>query len=196
MKDELAARISHVEQLEKSLREKEMNLIEATKTANEKADALSKALAILEERIQREEAEKAARQILSTPTKKSREEEIPATPEPNSVADDMIIEGKHWTRNWDPESSQYYWYCEEDDVSQWENPADSDDKFENMTALTDASADPYESADDMSLYSEFNDDDWQEFWDEAAQSKYWYNNATVKLQDTEMLRPHLLIVSF
>lgn len=191
MKAELAERISHVEELEKRLKEKEIGLMEATRTVNEKADALSKALAILEERVQREEAEKAARLVLSAPVKRSREDETTySAPEPDGASESLTVDGKLWTRSWDPESSQHYWYCEEDDVSQWENPQDSspEDTYESMTALTDVSADPYESADDMSLYSEYNeDDDWQEFWDEAAQSKYWYNNATVEYLEEQQL---------
>lgn len=179
LRDELNRKITHVELLEKSLKERELNLVEATRIANEKVDALSKALAILEERIQREEAEKAARDILITPTKKSRDV-ANALEAKVDDQDTLIVEGKQWSKNWDPESSQYYWYCEEDDFSQWENPAGAlDDEYETAAALTDVSADPYESADDMSLYSDYIDEDWQEFWDEAAQSKYWYNNSTV-----------------
>ena len=48
--------------------------------------------------------------------------------------------------------------------------------------MTDYTMDSYGGGND-SFYSEYGGSDeaypeWQEFWDESAQAKYWYNNVT------------------
>jgi hypothetical protein len=78
----------------------------------------------------------------------------------------------------------WYWYCHDTQVSQWEKPGDDlhDDYSvgtdDNNDSMTDYSTD----RDDDGNYtdSEYGDNSsgWQEFWDEQAQGKYWYNYAT------------------
>ena len=50
------------------------------------------------------------------------------------------------------------------------------------SVMTDYTMDSYGGGND-SFYSEYGGSDeaypeWQEFWDESAQAKYWYNNIT------------------
>jgi hypothetical protein len=172
--------MKYFEELERSLKDQEAKMVEATRLANEKADALTKALEMLE-------VERAARAVLSIdepvpqarPGSSKKIIDIDASLA-SSGDSSVVIGGNEWSRLFDQASANYYWYCEKTGESRWSNPAETlDEGYESSGALTDYSSEQYESGDDASLYSEYVDDDWQEFWDEAAQSKYWYNNTTV-----------------
>lgn len=94
-------------------------------------------------------------------------------------------DGHEWVRLWDPDEAWYYWYNEITQEAQWEEAGQeeggdgyySDSGYESTGAMTDYSTDQYESGGEFGE-SEL-EDDWQEYWDEQAQAKYWYNNATV-----------------
>jgi hypothetical protein len=112
----------------------------------------------------------------------------------------MSNQGYDWVQLWDPDEKAYYWYCESTQVAQWEvpgsenqqlipyndgeNAGDDDSGYESAGAMTDLSTDHYESGDDFSYSNQGNNFDniWQEYWDQQAQAKYWYNNQTVFFQ--------------
>jgi hypothetical protein len=122
----------------------------------------------------------------------------------------LVVGGQEWIQLYDDHSHAYYWWCEKLQLSQWEKPTElyngvaggggdyNDAMSESGYAesvggnLTDVS--DQESA----YYSEseagdghhgghaghgmggINGSGWQEYWDEQAQAKYWYNNHTVR----------------
>ncbi|RYH28552.1 hypothetical protein EON65_11795, partial [archaeon] len=112
----------------------------------------------------------------------------------------LIYQGQEWLQLWDDEQQAYYWWCPATQAAQWEQPgmeqyyqqqyyagpaATTPSKSEGGDesgyessggALTDYSTDH-----DMSYYTDTESvhEDWQEYWDEQAQAKYWYNNTTV-----------------
>lgn len=111
--------------------------------------------------------------------------------------------GNEWVQLWDSEQQSYYWWCEKTQAAQWEQPGmEYDNNQYHPHALTDhvretdddkseaGTESGYESAGGMTDYStdyensyygsEAGDtEEWQEYWDEQAQAKYWYNNNTV-----------------
>lgn len=97
-------------------------------------------------------------------------------------APSMMYEGEKWVQLWDPEESAHYWYCERTQAAQWDPPGTEtngaeSDGYESMGGMTDYSTDAYSSG------GEYDSDyggnsEWQEFWDEQAQAKYWYNYNT------------------
>lgn len=112
----------------------------------------------------------------------------------------ITYNGEDWVQLWDPDEAAYYWYCERTQWAQWDEPGaannassvtivanylqnvnEADDSgYESAGAMTDWSTDH----DDQSAYtsdSEYESSVWQEFWDESAQAKYWYNNLTVSI---------------
>lgn len=156
--------------MEAKLKEREAKMLEATQAANEKADALTRALQLLEERAKRDEAERAARDMLS--------KEIVIA---SGASETMNVSGVVWQKVWDATSLAWYWYCPATGVSQWEDPSIGDDGYESTGALTDYSTEYYGSDIAESEFGDGGKEEWQEFWDESAQSKYWYNTATVTL---------------
>jgi hypothetical protein len=172
------------------MKERELKLIEATNVAKHKADELSKALELLEERAKQDEAERAARELLLSSgssrlavstTAMSLQISNAHGAEGPLDSDTVVVNGKQWRRMWDAGSSAHYWFCEDTKMSQWDNPLHSlvlEDGYESSGALTDYSTDHDESMDESSLVGG-DLEEWQEFWDEVAQSKYWYNNLTV-----------------
>ena len=92
---------------------------------------------------------------------------------------------------WDPVEKCYYWYCERTQAAQWETPGEEsvhhliafnendESGYESGGAMTDYSTDNYESGDDATEFA--GNSDWHEYWDDAAQAKYWYNNLTVRI---------------
>lgn len=112
----------------------------------------------------------------------------------------VTYNGEDWVQLWDPDEAAYYWYCERTQFAQWDEPGaannqssvtivanylqnvnEGDDSgYESAGAMTDWSTDH----DGQSAYtsdSEYESSVWQEFWDESAQAKYWYNNNTVSV---------------
>lgn len=118
----------------------------------------------------------------------------------------LKYKGEEWVQLWDPDENHYYWYCELTQAAQWETPgqvhpqgqppgaysngltvlteqgyeSDSRPGSSYSIAATDYSTDGYSSDGGASYDSEFGGggNPWQEYWDEQAQAKYWYNNAT------------------
>ena len=202
--NELDERIRRLEAMEKSIMEKEQKMMEAAKLAAEKAEAMEKTLKALEERARVEEAEKFARQRLmdmaagpmshrspynSLGPKSSRTPRsgrmLPSappsarsakdgTPRPDDAAK-LIHGGKEWVQLYDGEVQAYYWYCEKTGEAQWEQPglpAESGGGY-----MTDYSTDYYSSGGEYDQAAQ-NPTGWQEYWDEQAQAKYWYNYNT------------------
>ena len=90
-------------------------------------------------------------------------------------------EGKTWCQLWDPDERANYWYCEITQEAQWEEPGKPvgyESGYESSGAMTDYSTDHYTSGGSVSGSEWGDDSEWQEFWDESAQAKYWYNNST------------------
>ncbi len=111
-------------------------------------------------------------------------------------APQMTYNGEIWVQLWDSDESAYYWYCERTGFAQWEAPGSAgnqstttmvanyysdgaDSGYESAGAMTDYSTDHYEEHSAYTSDSEYENSVWQEFWDESAQAKYWYNNNTV-----------------
>lgn len=185
---EMEEKIVYISELEASLKVREAAVIEATRAINEKAELLTKALALLEERAQKEEAERAARSLLGNDTNtvltmpaRATEAQIsdlvPVIEGNNSITveERVTVNGHEWLRCWDESSLSWYWFCEKTEASQWNCPL-VDDGYESNGAFTDYSfSERAESEFGDSLY-ENGSDVWQECWDEAVQSKYWYNH--------------------
>jgi len=89
----------------------------------------------------------------------------------------MEYDGETWVQLWDPDEKAMYWYCERTQAAQWEKPGEED--AYSVGGMTDYSTDySYESGGEYTD-SEYGDNtEWQEFWDESAQAKYWYNYNT------------------
>lgn len=86
-----------------------------------------------------------------------------------------------WVQLWDPDEYSTYWYCERTQVAQWEEPSHAhgeESGYESGGALTDYSTDN-EQVGGYDSDNCANHTEWQEYWDEQAQAKYWYNNTTV-----------------
>ena len=95
----------------------------------------------------------------------------------------MEYGGEEWVQLWDPDEKATYWYCVATEAAQWEDPGTEpaydgyDTGYDTEGAMTDYSTDYYSGAE--TDYSEYAADTvWQEFWDDSAQAKYWYNNET------------------
>ncbi|CAE7533229.1 unnamed protein product, partial [Symbiodinium microadriaticum] len=196
--NELEERMKRLEVLERSMKEKEERMLEAAKKAEERAAAMERALEMMEKRAAEEEAERAQRkqfldmaagplsyrsQQSSGPMNSSRGP-ISARPPPSarSARDGtprpkealrVTANGADWTQLWDPAEKSWYWYCEASGAAQWEQPVDG---YESSGALTDYSTDANDSGWNSSGAEQAGP--WQEFWDDEAQAKYWYNNDT------------------
>jgi hypothetical protein len=98
----------------------------------------------------------------------------------------VSYEGDDWVQLWDPDEYAWYWYNRRTQVAQWEYPGTVaeygyNSGYESEGGMTDYSTDGggygsgYDSEHD-SVAAAANP--WQEFWDEQAQAKYWFNNIT------------------
>ena len=102
------------------------------------------------------------------------------TPRPKELLK-VTVGGVDWIQLWDPTESAWYWYCEASGAAQWEQPTEQAYRvdqggYESGGAMTDYSTDNYESGGES--YGTESYGPWQEYWDESAQAKYWYNNET------------------
>ena len=128
--------------------------------------------------------------VVSSTTPRSKRDNQDAPPTARSARDlagippdapKIKFEGQTWVQLWDPEESAYYWYCPKNKKAQWEKPGEvyeSSSGYDSSGALTDYSTDWYDSGGD-NTDSEYGGDNWQEFYDDSAQAKYWYNSVTV-----------------
>ena len=104
-------------------------------------------------------------------------------------------EGTVWVQLWDPDERHNYWYCEATQAAQWDEPGkppvDYESGYESTGGMTDYSTDHYTSGGSVSG-SEWGDDDaeWQEFWDEQAQAKYWFNASSGEASWTKPQTSH------
>ncbi len=130
----------------------------------------------------------SARSNRSNKSKRSFAREHSAPPTARSardgIPDDAAIityEGNKWVQLWDPDEKSNYWYCEKTKEAQWNKPGEESD-YDSQGGMTDYTSDNYSSGGETT-YSGYGDgmgasEEWQEFWDEQAQAKYWYNNIT------------------
>jgi hypothetical protein len=89
----------------------------------------------------------------------------------------MEYDGETWVQLWDPDEKAMYWYCERTQAAQWEKPGEED--AYSVGGMTDYSTDySYESGGEYTDSEYGDNNEWQEFWDESAQAKYWYNYNT------------------
>lgn len=205
----LNEQLKRLEELERTMREREQKMLEATKHAEEKSAAIERALEMMEKRAKEEEFERSQRKRFldmaagspyaslgpfgsSRPPPSSRLNSSRPPPSARSARDGtprpkdtmkLVIHGVEWVQLWDPAETSWYWYCEASGAAQWEQPSENDfastgGGYESAGGLTDYSTDNYESGGE-SLQGEGTwYGPWQEFWDESAQAKYWYNNET------------------
>jgi hypothetical protein len=226
----LMEQMKRLEDLEKTMREREAQMLEATRHAEEKSAAIERALELMERRAKEEDFERAQRKrfldmaagspygSLGGPLGSSRSamgtgmgmgmrmgssrlNSSRAPPSARSARDGtprpkdtlkIIVHGVEWVQLWDAVETSWYWYCEASGAAQWEQPTESDwarggggaGGYESAGGLTDYSTDNYESGGE-SLGGDGEGGEggawygpWQEFWDESAQAKYWYNNET------------------
>jgi hypothetical protein len=105
-------------------------------------------------------------------------------------AEKLEFDGHEWMQLWDEQTHAFYWWCEALQMSQWHRPGtdeENDNKFETQTDSGNESVGGMTDYSDheSTLYpeSEYGEASslWQEFWDEQAQAKYWYNNSTVSV---------------
>ena len=107
----------------------------------------------------------------------------------------LKYKGEDWAKLWDPDEKAWYWYNEATQAAQWDMPGEEPEEYGYSSggALTDYSTDAYgESGGEITdgdtgdagggaVIVAANGSQWSEFWDEAAQAKYWYNYATVSV---------------
>jgi hypothetical protein len=91
------------------------------------------------------------------------------TPRPTEVLK-VHVQGVEWVQLWDPDESAWYWYCESTGAAQWDQP--NEYGYESAGAMTDY------STENDGWNTEGAGSEWQEYWDEQAQAKYWYNTTT------------------
>lgn len=204
---EIEEKLKRLQEIESNILARERSMMEAARHAEERAAEVAKALAIMEERARKEDAESKARAELmalaagpiasgrnsSRPSARltSRSHEGPPTARSARGgagipphAPRVMHNGEEWVQLWDPDEHSVYWYCERTQAAQWEEPG-TESGYESAGALTDYSTDNYESGGEYTD-SEYGGEQsqWQEFWDEQAQAKYWYNNNTVRSLQT------------
>jgi hypothetical protein len=128
------------------------------------------------------------------PTARDHREPIP----PNARRKEH--DGEMWAELWDFDQNLAYWYCEGTRASQWHEPGtepyyDSGSGYESAGGATDYSSDYYSSGGEYTD-SEYGgkQTEWQEYWDEQAQAKYWYNNITVRLLIVNMHWPRIFLI--
>lgn len=207
---ELDERMKRLEEMEKTMIQKEERMIEAAKKAEEKAAEMQRAIEAMEKRAAEEEAEKQVRksmmelaagpmsslgsQLSTGPVRSSRpsarnhpmassrsagpnssrpppsaRSAKDGTPRPKEVLK-VHVHGVEWCQLWDADESAWYWYCESTGAAQWDQP--SEYGYESGTgAMTD-----YSTENDG--WNTEGGSQWQEYWDEQAQAKYWYNTST------------------
>lgn len=220
---ELISRLKRIEELEKSMKEKEERMTNAALAVEQKAKEMEDALRKMEEKALEEEAKRLARNQLlemaagplsyrsqqgyghgsargppgssrtprsgrmnsarnlhatyGPPTARSARD---GTPRPAALIK-MEVNGVEWIQLWDPQVGAWYWFCESTQASQWEQPGE-EGYNSNTDAMTDYSTDNYASGynteSEPGEVSAAGQSEWQEYWDEQAQSKYWYNNIT------------------
>jgi hypothetical protein len=199
-----------LEEMEKTMIEKEERMIEAANKAEQKAAEMQRAIEAMEKRAAEEEAEKQVRrsmmelaagpmsslgsQLSTGPVKSSRpsargggpmassrsrgpnssrppptaRSAKDGTPRPKEVLK-VHVQGVEWCQLWDADENAWYWYCEATSAAQWDQP--NEYGYESNGALTD-----YSTENDG--WNTESGSQWQEYWDEQAQAKYWYNTST------------------
>lgn len=204
----LEEKIKRLEEIEESIKEREKNMLEANRLAEQRAAEMARALAQMEERVRIEAADQAARQqllMMAAGPISNRSEFRTSGPMSNrsggwakasargppsarsaeggsnipKSAPRMNHDGEEWVQLWDPEEQASYWYCERTGAAQWEQPGTvsaNDSGYESSGAMTDYSTD--HETNYSSGGEDFGESEWQEYWDEQAQAKYWYNNST------------------
>lgn len=200
--------LKRLEELEKSMKEKEQRMLEATRQAEEKAAAIERALEMMEKRAKEEEFERIQRKKFldmaagspyssigprnsARPFPSSRMGSARPPPSARSARDGtprpkeaikVVVHGVEWVQLWDPAENAWYWYCEASGAAQWEQPTEyyppMTAGYESGGGMTDYSTDNYESGAESYQGDGTTYGPWQEFWDESAQAKYWYNNET------------------
>ena len=203
---ELDERMRRIEEMEKMMLEKEQRMIDAAKKAEEKAAEMQRAIEAMEKRAAEEEAERQVRRSMmelaagpmssmgssTGPVRSSRpsarggpmstrgrgpnssrpppsaRSAKDGTPRPKEVLK-VNVKGLEWIQLWDPDESAWYWWCEATGAAQWDQP--SEHGYESAGALTD-----YSTENDG--WNTESGNPWQEYWDEQAQAKYWYNTTT------------------
>ncbi len=183
--------------LEKRLKESEEKVRLEVKLAEEKVQAQ---LRLLDEKTKQVEAERKAREELMQlavgpmshrspfATLRSGTSTVPTSARSNlgrtPDALPILVNGNQWVKLWDASNQTFYWWCEKLQLAQWEDPRlkTTESEMENdsisVGALTDYSTDGDEQFTENHKYAS-NSSPWQEYWDEQAQAKYWYNNETV-----------------
>ena len=118
----------------------------------------------------------------------ARDRGLPPTALSAGIPDDANVvefEGDDWVQLWDPDEYSWYWYNRRTQEAQWEYPGTDIDYsgYESTGGMTDYSTDAgeesgYESEYGIANHSGNGGSPWQEYWDEQAQAKYWYNQET------------------
>lgn len=92
----------------------------------------------------------------------------------------VVVNQLEWVRIWDNAQAVFYWWCESKQLAQWDDPRGSTENkgtdSDSIGGLTDYSTDGDEFT--IEQPKESSSTPWQEYWDEQAQAKYWYNNET------------------
>lgn len=185
--------------LEKRLKESEEKVRLEVKLGEEKVQAQ---LRLLEEKTKQVEAERKAREELMQlavgplshrspfATFRGGTSTVPSSARSNhGVKPDtlpILVNGNEWSKLWDASNQTFYWWCDKLQVAQWDDPRlkipqpEQENDNVSIGGLTDYSTDGDEQSTENLKHSN-NSSPWQEYWDEQAQAKYWYNNETVRL---------------
>lgn len=200
--NEIEEKLKLLQEIEKKIKESEEKVKEENRLTEEKLRQLEERERRLNSEKQSQDelmrlilGNVSARSVLTArngsnlPSARSaREAPIPAD------APRLTFRGLEWVQLWDTDEKAYYWWCPTTKSAQWEQPGLEDyyskfyqQKEENLDAISESG---YESSGAVTDYStdldsnsyfsdgEYLEDEWQEYWDEAAQAKYWYNNQT------------------
>eukprot|EP00981_Chlorochromonas_danica_P007949 scaffold1931_cov215-Ochromonas_danica.AAC.5 len=110
----------------------------------------------------------------------------------------LLYGGQEWVQLWDDEQQAYYWWCAATEVAQWEQPGmeqyyqqssynaqathpatvvEGKDGEESGYESGGGALTDYSTDHEASYYTDSEGggdyNDWQEYWDEQAQAKYW-----------------------
>jgi hypothetical protein len=198
---EIDEKLKKLQEVEHSIRDREKRIAEMWKNAELQTQRAAEALAMFQQQQKQAENERERMQRLldlaaGTDIDESRLHSAPkgkirpssnGRSDPSTSSNDASVihyQGDDWVRHWDPNEQAWYWFNTNSQVAQWEYPGESAGSSEGGydSGAPDSNDEGYSSGYDSSLdHSNItgqSESPWEEYWDEQAQAKYWFNNVT------------------
>jgi hypothetical protein len=198
---EIEEKLKKLEEVEQNIKEKEKRIAKMWQDAELQAQRAAEALAMFQQHQKQAEYERERMQRLldlaagtdiddsrshSAPQGKNRPSSNSRSHASDTGYDASVVhyQGDDWVRHWDPNEQAWYWYNTNTQVAQWEYPGESAGSSEGGydSGAPDSNEEGYSSGYDSSVdhsnITGHSESPWEEYWDEQAQAKYWYNNVT------------------